>query len=143
VYFIGLLNDGKELPFCKIGLSDNVNSRLGSLNASNPYDCYLYKAIKCTSRENAAAVEYRLLEKAAKRKRKGEWFNGTPDAIFRLVEEEIKDSRGLTTADPVKAFSAPRRKLTAKEVNDIFTRPRPGGLAESLQRHMEQAATRH
>lgn len=141
VYFIGLRNGGSVLPYCKIGLSDNVNSRLGQLNASNPFDCYIYKTVKCSSRANAAAVEAILLGKASRHRRKGEWFNGAPGTIYGLLEGEIKALKSTATDDPVATYTSPRRKLTPREVRDVFTKPKPGGLGESLRLHMERHAS--
>ncbi len=132
------------MPFCKIGLSENVTSRLSQINANNPYDCYVFKTVKCHSRAAAAAIETVALDAAKRKWRKGEWFSDFPEVIYRMAEGNIKIERPKAEAE-AKSISAKtlRPKLSNKEVNEILSRPRPGGLGESLRLHMEKNSTTH
>ncbi|WP_100961032.1 GIY-YIG nuclease family protein [Bosea sp. FBZP-16] len=134
VYFVGMREKGPVLPFCKIGMSDEVSKRLAQIQSGNPYECFVYKQIRCSSRAGAQAIEAAAQADAASKWRRGEWFNGTPEAIYRMVEASIKTK---TAAANDNIIPAVRRKLSPAKVSEILTRPKPGGLAESLRRHME------
>lgn len=135
VYFVGMKSQGRPMPFCKIGLSDNLTARLAQINANNPFDCYVYKSVRCSSRAAAAAIEAVALDAAKRKWRKGEWFSDFPEAIYKTASGLIKDEK-----PKAEALGTPilRPKLTNKQVNEILLKPRPGGLGESLRLHMEK-----
>lgn len=80
VYFIFMKdNDGK----CKIGKSDNSKKRTTQLQTGNPYELYIYRALKGYARlERLLHVYFN-----EQRIRKTEWFNITFKDVDEIVEQ--------------------------------------------------------
>ena len=74
VYFIqeGRGNHGH----IKIGVSNNVNNRLDSLQTGNPRKLTLMASIKCRSINDAYRLEKKLHKKFKPHRVRGEWFSG-------------------------------------------------------------------
>lgn len=71
--------------YIKIGIAENVDSRLSTLRTSSPFPLTLLKSWQSA---NAKSVERRLHEKFAKFRHSGEWFILPPDILDAFLKTE-------------------------------------------------------
>lgn len=76
VYFI------KSGPWIKIGVSDNVDARLASLQTANPVKLELLAKIGCASKSEAFAIEKKLHSSLRSYRAEGEWFFGRAISVI-------------------------------------------------------------
>jgi hypothetical protein len=76
------LIDYSILPFCKIGISTNPESRLSDLQVANPVHLLIVATWKFENSEDARKAEDITKEKFKEDKHRGEWYKGTPKNNF-------------------------------------------------------------
>lgn len=75
--FVYFIQEGKgNHGYIKIGVSNNVNKRLDSLQTGNPRKLTLMASIKCDTPNNAYRLEKKLHKKFKSQCIRGEWFSG-------------------------------------------------------------------
>ena len=70
--FVYLITDGN---YVKIGVADNVKSRLNGIQTGNPNECYVISIIPCRDSKAAYSLEKKLHWEYRFRKKRGEWFD--------------------------------------------------------------------
>lgn len=73
--FLYLIRSGSRGPI-KIGVAVNVEKRLQSLQVGNPYELTVLVKIDCQSRAKAYETENKLHRIYARKRMRGEWFDG-------------------------------------------------------------------
>lgn len=89
VYFIQSGN-GKKPPV-KIGVAQNIDKRLRSLQTANPEKLTLIASIECANRLEAFNIESYLHEKLVNRRIRGEWFATCMRRIDKHMSKWYKD----------------------------------------------------
>jgi Meiotically Up-regulated Gene 113 (MUG113) protein len=102
--------------FCKIGIANDVQSRLAQLSTGNPFEL---KLLACYSYENAEVVERSIHQRFAEKRARGEWFalgeqdlsefhqiclllGGIPSAVSPTAEEEeVEEAEQLQETDDI------------------------------------------
>jgi len=82
VYVIGCETDPNV---CKVGISDDPDKRLQSLQSGSPHKLYIAHRVTVPGRLVAAALEAKTHGMMAAARLNGEWFSVTPDAAFLMV----------------------------------------------------------
>ncbi len=72
VYFI---RSGKKGPI-KIGVANNVSSRLSELQIGNPFELSIVAIIPFSSRKKAESFEKKIHKRFVDQRIRGEWFAG-------------------------------------------------------------------
>jgi hypothetical protein len=91
VYVIGRVGGANV---CKVGLSDNPESRLKSLQSGSPHQLYISFALWTPSRAEALAVETFAHDLMRPAKMVGEWFRVAPSAgevVAKVSQHLIKN----------------------------------------------------
>ena len=86
--------------FFKIGKSDKVSKRIGSIQTANPSKVMLVAKFKCDSSDEARKLEKELHKRYKDRKVSGEWFSFTKEELD-LVKEYGKLKSGKLPYCPV------------------------------------------
>ena len=86
VYFVRAGNRGA----IKIGMADDVESRIAELQCGNPFKLNIISIIPCDSREQAFETERRIHKFFARQCIRGEWFQGNID--FRKLNDQMIDT---------------------------------------------------
>ena len=71
--------------FVKIGISDNPEKRLASMQTANPYQLRLARRFGPFERDRAMQLEGRLHRIFEKDHVRGEWFGASPDTIAHAL----------------------------------------------------------
>lgn len=70
---------------CKVGISDNPEKRLRSLQSGSPHRLYIQDTLRLDSRADAIAVEAKAHEMMSPARMSGEWFSVAPASGFLLA----------------------------------------------------------
>ena len=73
--YLYLIRCGSRGPI-KIGVAKNVENRMADLQIGNPYKLDLLAKIQCGSKAKAYDLENRLHRVYARKRIRGEWFDG-------------------------------------------------------------------
>lgn len=91
VYLVGIEDEDYVFPFTKIGVAQDMKSRLGSLNTGTPFNCFAHREYFFQHRADALRAEKAALGLLSDRRVKGEWIHGRPDEIAPLVLHLLVD----------------------------------------------------
>lgn len=113
VYFVRAGNRGA----IKIGIADDVQKRLDTLQVGNAFKLNLVASIPCPSRKAALHLEGRLHRFFSKQRIRGEWFQGNID--FRKAEnivdlDDTKSSLTKPKSTYVHVYNAKKKRQAAK-----------------------------
>lgn len=90
VYFIEASNNERR-SYVKIGVSNNIESRMRDLQCGNHLRLFLMAKIKAKDRVDVFKIESVLHSKLRRFNSAGEWYFVTPKEIRRAVTEIKRD----------------------------------------------------
>ena len=93
LYFIRAGNRGA----IKIGIANNIERRVATLQTGNPFKLNVIALIPCDSRQHAAELEKQIHRFFVKQNIRGEWFQGNID--FRKIHQitDVDQTRSSLT----------------------------------------------
>lgn len=80
-HFVYFITDGE---FIKIGISNNIQKRINSIQTGNPKRLELLRSIECTFESHAINLEKLLHRALSEHRVKGEWFAISQEKINQL-----------------------------------------------------------
>lgn len=105
LYLVGMKNGEQLMPYCKVGITTVMRSRLIGLNSGSPFDLFVHTEFPFRRRESALSAEASILGALKDRSARGEWFHGTPDEIYPLASPFLVD-RAPTLVERIRARAA-------------------------------------
>lgn len=85
VYVMATRRAGRLVSPVKVGVSDDPEARLRTLQYGYPYELVLLAARKCSDRELALNFEESFLHGAGDCRLRGEWIDGDPEDAARYL----------------------------------------------------------
>ncbi len=106
--YVYLIKCMDKSGFIKVGMANNVESRMAALQIGCPYKLELIISIKCKSRRHAYNIENRIHKASKKYRVRGEWFSKVPMYdVYRMADyQSIEDERELKEAEMDIVLSA-------------------------------------
>lgn len=102
-YYVYLIQ-GERTKFTKIGISNNPEYRLQSLQLGSPDTLFIHSLLRCQSESNARLVERKLHKRFADARIHGEWFQMDADRVYwscgRKFSRYISVSKRRRTPKP-------------------------------------------
>lgn len=84
--YVYVMHESNDLAICKIGKSDNPESRIGSLQSGNHRQLLLYKKFPAPSSNIAHNIESASHRKLQTKRIRGEWFRISPEEACKIIE---------------------------------------------------------
>lgn len=91
VYVIGIKDSQRALPYTKVGIAQNVESRIKGLSTGMPFDIFLHASAGFKRREAALWAEYKIHQALDNLHVKGEWFAGTPSVHMYKIRQIVSE----------------------------------------------------
>jgi Meiotically Up-regulated Gene 113 (MUG113) protein len=117
MHYVYFITDGE---YIKIGISNNVKSRLSGLQTSNPKKLSLLSSIECPDSTYAGELERTLHERFSESRASGEWFK----LDWETVQKKLGDTQQIVPIER-REIPMPVRTIrtTQQEDNErVFTR---------------------
>jgi hypothetical protein len=90
VYIICTVIDGSYCAPVKVGMSENPEGRISTLQTGNPNQLHLYQTFSLPNRDIAEAIESAFHQVCSNRRMVGEWFSISPTQTAALMECNIR-----------------------------------------------------
>lgn len=78
LYVIGMREGGIDLPYSKLGISDNVDRRIRDMTTGTPFDIFCEYSVPLENRLAALAAETKMHIELDGVRVRGEWFRIPP-----------------------------------------------------------------
>ena len=104
--------------YTKIGFSNDVETRLKSLQTANYEPLYIQAKIHVSSEKSARLIESMLHDRYADYRESGEWFS---ISLSEILDEISWSMRLISQIDGIERFETIERVYVEKRVREILT----------------------